>query len=104
MKAHEAKLKQTKQVTKPKAVKRAEPQPTAPQVKQEPVSPQPVSTQPESVTPVNAEPVNADEPIAAVPPVNTSAKGEQQVTELKAKLQGSQSELSSLEEKIIVYA
>ncbi len=99
MKAHEAKLKQTKQVTKPKAVKRAEPQPTAPQVKQEPVSPQPVSPQPESVTPVNAEPVKADEPIAAVPPVNTSAKGEQQVTELKAKLQGSQSELSSLEEK-----
>ncbi|UYI46274.1 AAA family ATPase [Vibrio natriegens] len=99
MKAHEAKLKQTKPVTKPKVVKRAEPQPTAPQVKQEPVSPQPVSPQPESVTPVNAEPVKADEPIAAVPPVNTSAKGEQQVTELKAKLQGSQSELSSLEEK-----
>ncbi|AXT71383.1 FimV/HubP family polar landmark protein [Vibrio sp. dhg] len=99
MKAHEAKLKQTKPVTKPKVVKRTEPQPTAPQVKQEPVSPQPVSPQPESVTPVNAEPVKADEPIAAVPPVNTSAKGEQQVTELKAKLQGSQSELSSLEEK-----
>ncbi|WP_329350694.1 FimV/HubP family polar landmark protein [Vibrio natriegens] len=99
MKAHEAKLKQTKPVTKPKVVKRAEPQPTAPQVKQEPVSPQPVSPQPESVTPVNAEPVKANEPIASVPPVNTSAKGEQQVTELKAKLQGSQSELSSLEEK-----
>ncbi|NVC93587.1 AAA family ATPase [Vibrio natriegens] len=94
MKTHEAKLKQAKPVTKPKAVERAEPQPTAPQAKQEPVSPQP-----ESVTPVNAEPVKANEPIASVPPVNTSAKGEQQVADLKAKLQGSQSELTSLEEK-----
>ncbi len=93
MKAHEAKLKQAKPVSKPATVQRVE-QKTTPQVKKEPVSPQP-----ESVTPVNAEPVKASEPIVTVPPVNTSPQGEQQVTELKAKLQGSQSELTSLEEK-----
>ncbi|MBR9874284.1 MAG: AAA family ATPase [Vibrionaceae bacterium] len=94
MKAHEAKLKQAKSVSKPTAVERVKQQPTSPQVKQEPVS-----SQPDTGTPVKAEPVKTSEPIAAVPPVNTSAKGEQQVTELKSKLQGSQSDLTSLEEK-----
>ncbi|BDR12803.1 FimV/HubP family polar landmark protein [Vibrio sp. STUT-A11] len=93
MKAHEAKLKQAKPVSKPATVQRVE-QKTTPQVKKDPVSPQP-----ESVTPVKAEPVKASEPIVTVPPVNTSPQGEQQVTELKAKLQGSQSDLTSLEEK-----
>nr|WP_319555093.1 FimV/HubP family polar landmark protein [uncultured Vibrio sp.] len=93
MKAHEAKLKQVKPVSKATTVKRAEQQPTPP-VKQEPVS-----SQSDSVTPVKAEPVKANEPIVTVPPVNTSPQGEQQVTDLKAKLQGSQSELTSLEEK-----
>ncbi|MDW2405973.1 AAA family ATPase, partial [Vibrio sp. 1262-1] len=45
------------------------------------------------------EPVKPVETTANVPPVSTSPQGEKQVSDLKDKLQGSQSELESLEEK-----
>ncbi|MBR9787955.1 MAG: AAA family ATPase [Vibrionaceae bacterium] len=89
MKAHEAKLKQLKPVT----VQRVAQQPT-PKIEEEQVS-----TKSKVVVPEEVESVKTIEPAAPVPPVNTSPQGEQQVTELKSKLQGSQSELASLEEK-----
>ncbi len=90
MKAHELRLKQPKP-EKPAPVKQIE-------VKPKPVA---VPTAPKLpvVTPPKPEPVKPVETTANVPPVSTSPQGEKQVSELKDKLQGSQSELESLEEK-----
>ncbi|MEF1191063.1 FimV/HubP family polar landmark protein, partial [Vibrio parahaemolyticus] len=49
--------------------------------------------------PEKPAPVKPVETTANVPPVSTSPQGEKQVSDLKDKLQGSQSELESLEEK-----
>ncbi|HHG3590246.1 TPA: FimV/HubP family polar landmark protein [Vibrio parahaemolyticus] len=90
MNAHELRLKQPKP-EKPAPVKQIE-------VKPKPVA---VPTAPKSpvVTPPKPEPVKPVETTVNVPPVSTSPQGEKQVSDLKDKLQGSQSELESLEEK-----
>ncbi|EGQ7780757.1 AAA family ATPase [Vibrio parahaemolyticus] len=90
MKAHELRLKQPKP-EKPAPVKQIE-------VKPKPVA-VPTAPKPPVVTPPKPEPVKPVETTANVPPVSTSPQGEKQVSELKDKLQGSQSELESLEEK-----
>ncbi|EHH1097531.1 AAA family ATPase [Vibrio parahaemolyticus] len=90
MKAHELRLKQPKP-EKPAPVKQIE-------VKPKPVA-EPTAPKPPVVTPSKPEPVKPVETTANVPPVSTSPQGEKQVSELKDKLQGSQSELESLEEK-----
>ncbi|EML0285896.1 AAA family ATPase [Vibrio parahaemolyticus] len=90
MKAHELRLKQPKP-EKPAPVKQIE-------VKPKPVA-EPTAPKPPVVTPPKPEPVKPVETTANVPPVSTSPQGEKQVSELKDKLQGSQSELESLEEK-----
>ncbi|EHR5999807.1 AAA family ATPase [Vibrio parahaemolyticus] len=90
MKAHELRLKQPKP-EKPAPVKQIE-------VKPKPVA-EPTAPKPPVVTPLKPEPVKPVETTANVPPVSTSPQGEKQVSELKDKLQGSQSELESLEEK-----
>ncbi|EHK2920536.1 AAA family ATPase [Vibrio parahaemolyticus] len=98
MKAHELRLKQPKP-EKPAPVKQIEvkPKPVA-----EPTAPKPpvvTPPKPPVVTPPKPEPVKPVETTANVPPVSTSPQGEKQVSDLKDKLQGSQSELESLEEK-----
>ncbi|TOD15121.1 FimV/HubP family polar landmark protein [Vibrio parahaemolyticus] len=90
MKAHESRLKQPKP-EKPAPVKQIE-------VKPKPVA-EPAAPKTPVVTPPKPEPVKPVETTANVPPVSTSPQGEKQVSELKDKLQGSQSELESLEEK-----
>ncbi|MBE4144269.1 AAA family ATPase [Vibrio parahaemolyticus] len=90
MKAHELRLKPPKP-EKPAPVKQIE-------VKPKPVA-EPTAPKPPVVTPPKPEPVKPVETTAKVPPVSTSPQGEKQVSELKDKLQGSQSELESLEEK-----
>ncbi|EOV0872170.1 FimV/HubP family polar landmark protein [Vibrio parahaemolyticus] len=90
MKAHELRLKQPKP-EKPAPVKQIE-------VKPKPVA-EPTAPKPPVVTPPKPEPVKPVETTANVPPVSTSPQGEKQVSDLKGKLQGSQSELESLEEK-----
>ncbi|HCM1362094.1 TPA: AAA family ATPase [Vibrio parahaemolyticus] len=90
MKAHELRLKQPKP-EKPAPVKQIE-------VKPKPVA-EPTAPKPPVVTPPKTEPVKPVETTANVPPVSTSPQGEKQVSDLKDKLQGSQSELESLEEK-----
>ncbi len=90
MKAHELRLKQPKP-EKPAPVKQIE-------VKPKPVA-EPTAPKPPVVTPPKPEPVKPVETTANVPPVSTSPHGEKQVSDLKDKLQGSQSELESLEEK-----
>ncbi|PMT83129.1 AAA family ATPase [Vibrio parahaemolyticus] len=90
MKAHELRLKQPKP-EKPAPVKQIE-------VKPKPVA-EPTAPKPPVVTPPKPEPVKPVETTANVPPVSTSPQGEKQVSDLKEKLQGSQSELESLEEK-----
>ncbi|HCH4062313.1 TPA: FimV/HubP family polar landmark protein, partial [Vibrio parahaemolyticus] len=90
MKAHELRLKQPKP-EKPAPVKQIE-------VKPKPVA-ELTAPKPPVVTPPKPEPVKPVETTANVPPVSTSPQGEKQVSELKDKLQGSQSELESLEEK-----
>lgn len=90
MKAHELRLKQPKP-EKPAPVKQIE-------VKPKPVA-EPTAPKPPVVTPSKPEPVKPVETTANVPPVSTSPQGEKQVSDLKDKLQGSQSELESLEEK-----
>ncbi|MBE4465007.1 AAA family ATPase [Vibrio parahaemolyticus] len=90
MKAHELRLKQPKP-EKPAPVKQIE-------VKPKPVA-EPTAPKPPLVTPPKPEPVKPVETTANVPPVSTSPQGEKQVSDLKDKLQGSQSELESLEEK-----
>ncbi|MGP8309051.1 FimV/HubP family polar landmark protein [Vibrio sp. YIC-376] len=115
MKAHEAKLTQPTPVKKTASVQPVtqqpksqtqKPQPPKPQPpKPQPPKPQPQSTeetgslQPKAVVPQKEEPVKTTEPTSPISAVNTSPQGEQQVIELKNKLQGSQSELASLEEK-----
>ncbi len=90
MKAHELRLKQPKP-EKPAPVKQIE-------VKPKSVA-EPTAPKPPVVTPPKPEPVKPVETTANVPPVSTSPQGEKQVSDLKDKLQGSQSELESLEEK-----
>ncbi|MBE3891529.1 AAA family ATPase [Vibrio parahaemolyticus] len=90
MKAHELRLKQPKP-EKPAPVKQIE---VKPKSVEEPTAPKPPV-----VTPPKPEPVKPVETTANVPPVSTSPQGEKQVSDLKDKLQGSQSELESLEEK-----
>ncbi|MDF4266185.1 FimV/HubP family polar landmark protein [Vibrio parahaemolyticus] len=90
MKAHELRLKQPKP-EKPAPVKQIE-------VKPKPVA-EPTALKPPVVAPSKPEPVKPVETTANVPPVSTSPQGEKQVSDLKDKLQGSQSELESLEEK-----
>ncbi|WP_394133958.1 FimV/HubP family polar landmark protein [Vibrio parahaemolyticus] len=90
MKAHELRLKQPKP-EKPAPIKQIE-------VKPKPVE-EPTAPKPPVVTPPKPEPVKPVETTANVPPVSTSPQGEKQVSDLKDKLQGSQSELESLEEK-----
>ncbi|ELA8109117.1 AAA family ATPase [Vibrio parahaemolyticus] len=90
MKAHELRLKQPKP-EKPAPVKQIE-------VKPKPVA-EPTAPKTPVVTPPKPEPVKPVETTANVPPVSTSPQGEKQVSDLKEKLQGSQSELESLEEK-----
>ncbi|EKA4468829.1 AAA family ATPase [Vibrio parahaemolyticus] len=90
MKAHELRLKQPKP-EKPAPVKQIE-------VKPKPVA-EPTAPKPPVVTPSKPEPVKPVETTVNVPPVSTSPQGEKQVSDLKDKLQGSQSELESLEEK-----
>ncbi|TOM34252.1 AAA family ATPase, partial [Vibrio parahaemolyticus] len=92
MKAHELRLKQPKP-EKPAPVKQIEVKP-----KPEPVA-EPTAPKTPVVTPPKPEPVKPVETTANVPPVSTSPQGEKQVSDLKDKLQGSQSELESLEEK-----
>ncbi|MCZ6402518.1 AAA family ATPase [Vibrio parahaemolyticus] len=94
MKAHELRLKQPKPEPKPEKpapVKQIE-------VKPKPVA-EPTALKPPVVAPSKPEPVKPVETTANVPPVSTSPQGEKQVSDLKDKLQGSQSELESLEEK-----
>ncbi|EPW6853471.1 FimV/HubP family polar landmark protein [Vibrio parahaemolyticus] len=90
MKAHELRLKQPKP-EKPAPVKQIE-------VKPKPVA-EPTAPKLPVVTPPKTEPVKPVETTVNVPPVSTSPQGEKQVSDLKDKLQGSQSELESLEEK-----
>ncbi len=94
MKAHEARLTQPKptpaQPAKPKV------EPPKPVVEAPKPEPKPEPAKPEVPKP---EPIKAVEPTTPVPAVSTSPEGEKQVSALKDKLQGSQSELESLEEK-----
>ncbi|MET2970579.1 FimV/HubP family polar landmark protein [Vibrio harveyi] len=89
MKAHEARLTQPKatptQPVKPKV------EPPKPVVETAKPDPKPEAAKPELVKVVKPE--------TPVPAVTTSPEGEKQVSALKDKLQGSQSELESLEEK-----
>ncbi|MFH4450250.1 FimV/HubP family polar landmark protein [Vibrio alginolyticus] len=96
MKAHEAKLKQPKPTNRATPAQRVTEQPK-PQIK---VEPKP-ATKPETVAVAATEPKPTPKtiPVIPAPPVTTSPQGEKQVSALKDKLQGSQSELESLEEK-----
>ncbi|HHF0553582.1 TPA: FimV/HubP family polar landmark protein [Vibrio antiquarius] len=95
MKAHEAKLKQPKPTNRATPAQRVTEQPK-PQIK---VEPKPVAPKPEITVAAEPKPVQKTIPVIPAPPVNTSPQGEKQVSALKDKLQGSQSELESLEEK-----
>ncbi|HHX8649487.1 AAA family ATPase [Vibrio antiquarius] len=95
MKAHEAKLKQPKPTNRATPAQRVAEQ-SKPQIK---VEPKPVAPKPETTVAAEPKPVQKTIPVIPAPPVNTSPQGEKQVSALKDKLQGSQSELESLEEK-----
>ncbi|MFB1072969.1 FimV/HubP family polar landmark protein [Vibrio diabolicus] len=95
IKAHEAKLKQPKPTNRATPAQRVAEQPK-PQIK---VEPKPVAPKPETTVAAEPKPVQKTIPVIPAPPVNTSPQGEKQVSALKDKLQGSQSELESLEEK-----
>ena len=95
MKAHEAKLKQPKPTNRATPAQRVTEQPK-PQIK---VEPKTVAPKPETTVAAEPKPVQKTIPVIPAPPVNTSPRGEKQVSALKDKLQGSQSELESLEEK-----
>ncbi|MFH4530903.1 FimV/HubP family polar landmark protein [Vibrio diabolicus] len=95
MKAHEAKLKQPKPTNRATPAQRVTEQPK-PQIK---VEPKPVAPKPETTVAAEPKPVQKTIPVIPAPPVKTSPQGEKQVSALKDKLQGSQSELESLEEK-----
>ncbi|MDN8584093.1 FimV/HubP family polar landmark protein [Vibrio alginolyticus] len=94
MKAYEAKLKQPKPTNRATPAQRVTEQPK-PQIK---VEPKP-ATKPETVAATEPKPTPKTIPVIPAPPVTTSPQGEKQVSALKDKLQGSQSELDSLEEK-----
>ncbi|MCR9575186.1 AAA family ATPase [Vibrio alginolyticus] len=94
MKAHEAKLKQPKPINRATPAQRVTEQPK-PQIK---VEPKPAA-KPETVAATEPKPTPKTIPVIPAPPVITSPQGEKQVSALKDKLQGSQSELESLEEK-----
>ncbi|EGQ8042169.1 AAA family ATPase [Vibrio alginolyticus] len=94
MKAHEAKLKQPKPTNRATPAQRVAEQPK-PQIK---VEPKPAA-KPETVAATEPKPTPKTIPVIPAPPVTTSPQGEKQVSALKDKLQGSQSELDSLEEK-----
>ncbi|EPE2682688.1 FimV/HubP family polar landmark protein [Vibrio alginolyticus] len=94
MKAHEAKLKQPKPTNRATPAQRVTEQPK-PQIK---VEPKPAA-KPETVAATELKPTPKTIPVIPAPPVTTSPQGEKQVSALKDKLQGSQSELESLEEK-----
>ncbi|EGR0265404.1 AAA family ATPase [Vibrio alginolyticus] len=94
MKAHEAKLKQPKPTNRATPAQRVTEQPK-PQIK---VEPKPAA-KPETVAATEPKPTPKTIPVIPAPPVTTSPQGEKQVSALKDKLQGSQSELDSLEEK-----
>ncbi|PWF71947.1 AAA family ATPase [Vibrio sp. T9] len=95
MKAHEAKLKQPKPTNRATPAQRVTEQPK-PQIK---VEPKTVAPKPETTVAAEPKSVQKTIPVIPAPPVNTSPQGEKQVSALKDKLQGSQSELESLEEK-----
>jgi len=95
MKAHEAKLKQPKPTNRATPAQRVTEKPK-PQIK---VEPKPVAPKPETPVAAEPKPVQKTIPVIPAPPVITSPQGEKQVSALKDKLQGSQSELESLEEK-----
>ncbi|HDU8576398.1 TPA: AAA family ATPase [Vibrio diabolicus] len=95
MKAHEAKLKQPKPTNRATPAQRVTEQ-SKPQIK---VEPKTVAPKPETTVAAEPKPVQKTIPVIPAPPVNTSPQGEKQVSALKDKLQGSQSELESLEEK-----
>ncbi|WP_447036199.1 FimV/HubP family polar landmark protein [Vibrio alginolyticus] len=94
MKAHEAKLKQPKPTNRATPAQRVTEQPK-PQIK---VEPKPAAKR-ETVAATEPKPTPKTIPVIPAPPVTTSPQGEKQVSALKDKLQGSQSELESLEEK-----
>ncbi len=94
MKAHEAKLKQPKPTNRATPAQRVTEQPK-PQIK---VEPKPAA-KPETVAATEPKPTPKTIPVIPAPPVTTSPQGEKQVSALKDKLQGSQSELESLEAK-----
>ncbi|EDP59214.1 FimV/HubP family polar landmark protein [Vibrio sp. AND4] len=94
MKAHQARLTQPKpaQPVKPKV---EQPKPVTEVAKPEP-KPKPETLKPELPKP---QPIKVVEPTTPVPSVATSPQGEKQVSALKDKLQGSHSDIESLEEK-----
>ncbi|ELB2924512.1 AAA family ATPase [Vibrio alginolyticus] len=94
MKAHDAKLKQPKPTNRATPAQRVTEQPK-PQIK---VEPKPAAKR-ETVAATEPKPTPKTIPVIPAPPVTTSPQGEKQVSALKDKLQGSQSELESLEEK-----
>ncbi|MFM2612128.1 FimV/HubP family polar landmark protein [Vibrio campbellii] len=94
MKAHEARLTQPKPKTaQPVKPKVEQPKPVTEVAKPEP---KPETVKPELPKP---QPIKVVEPTTPVPAVTTSPEGEKQISALKDKLQGSHSELESLEEK-----
>ncbi|KGR34305.1 ATPase AAA [Vibrio campbellii] len=94
MKAHEARLTQPK----PKPAQPVKPRVEQPKPVTEVAKPEP---KPETVKPElpKPQPIKVVEPTTPVPAVTTSPEGEKQISALKDKLQGSHSELESLEEK-----
>ncbi|WP_045464081.1 FimV/HubP family polar landmark protein [Vibrio hyugaensis] len=99
MNAHEVRLAQQKPAkTSPVKPKPETPKPTAEVTKPQP-KPEVAQIEPSKPELAKPEPIKSVESTTPVPEVVTSPEGEKQVTALKDKLQGSQSELDSLEEK-----
>ncbi|WP_061035792.1 MULTISPECIES: FimV/HubP family polar landmark protein [Vibrio] len=99
MNAHEVRLAQQKPAkTSPVKPKPETPKPTAEVTKPQP-KPEVAQIEPSKPELAKPEPIKPVESTTPVPEVVTSPEGEKQVTALKDKLQGSQSELDSLEEK-----
>ena len=94
MKAHEARLTQPKPTPVQPAKLKVEP--PKPVVEAPKPAPKAAPNKPELPKP---QPIKVVEPTKPVPAVTTSPEGEKQISALKDKLQGSHSELESLEEK-----
>ncbi|HDM8045404.1 TPA: AAA family ATPase [Vibrio campbellii] len=94
MKAHEARLTQPK----PTPVQPAKPKVEPPKPVVEAPKPEP-KTEPNKPELPKTQPIKVVEATTPVPAVTTSPEGEKQISALKDKLQGSHSELESLEEK-----